>query len=106
MIYYAGIQMVKFDYKLDFKHEDFRAHPELYRIGKGEQGVLLVEPYKNEILPHWRFKTPEIARVSASGPVREMTRSKFRAEGSIAPFCGYRVCGTTLNITVSVGGRE
>jgi hypothetical protein len=25
-----------------------------------------VEPYKSEILPHWKFKTPEIARKSAS----------------------------------------
>ncbi|HEX8474099.1 MAG TPA: DUF4385 domain-containing protein [Pyrinomonadaceae bacterium] len=56
---------MKFDYDLDFKALDFRAHPELYRIGKGEQGVLLIEPYKSEILPHWRFKTPDVARVSA-----------------------------------------
>jgi hypothetical protein len=55
-----------FDYSLDFETTDFREHPELYRIGKGEQGVLLVEPYKSEILPHWRFKTPQIARKSAS----------------------------------------
>jgi hypothetical protein len=55
-----------FDYSLDFKNIDFRKHPELYRIGKGEQGVLLVEPYKSEILPHWRFKTPAIARRSAN----------------------------------------
>jgi Domain of unknown function (DUF4385) len=55
----------KFDYSLDFKAIDFRQYPELYRIGKGEQGVLLVEPYKSEILPHWKFKTPEIARQSA-----------------------------------------
>ena len=55
-----------FDYSLDFDNIDFREHPELYRIGKGEQGVLLVEPYKSEILPHWRFKTPEIAKKSAS----------------------------------------
>ena len=54
-----------FDYSLDFKHIDFRRHPELYRVGRGEQGVLLVEPYKSELLPHWRFKTPEIARASA-----------------------------------------
>lgn len=54
-----------FDYSLDFKNTDFRAHPELYRVGRGEQGVLLVEPYKSELLPHWRFKTPEIARESA-----------------------------------------
>jgi hypothetical protein len=55
----------KFDYSLDFKTTDFRQHPELYRVGVGEQGVLLVEPYKSEILPHWRFKTVEIARQSA-----------------------------------------
>lgn len=54
-----------FDYELDFKKTDFRKNPELYRIGKGEQGVLLVEPYKSEILPHWRFKTPEVARESS-----------------------------------------
>ncbi|BAU14394.1 hypothetical protein LEP3755_49410 [Leptolyngbya sp. NIES-3755] len=54
-----------FDYSIDFTQINFREHPELYRVGKGEQGVLLVEPYKSEILPHWRFKTPEIARVSA-----------------------------------------
>ena len=56
---------MKFDYSLDFDHIDFREHPELYRVGKGEQGVLLVEPYKSEILPYWRFKTPQIARKSA-----------------------------------------
>ena len=55
-----------FDYSLDFDKIDFRKHPELYRVGKGEQGVLLVEPYKSEILPHWRFKTPDIARRSAN----------------------------------------
>jgi Domain of unknown function (DUF4385) len=54
-----------FDYSLDFKNINFRDHPELYRIGKGEQGVLLVEPYKSEILPYWRFKNPEIARTSS-----------------------------------------
>ena len=57
--------MQKFDYNLDFKTIDFRQQPELYRVGKGEQGVLLVQPYKGEILPHWRFKTPAIARQSA-----------------------------------------
>jgi len=55
-----------FDYSLNFKRINFRKRPELYRVGKGEQGVLLVEPYTSEILPHWRFKTPEIARTSAA----------------------------------------
>ena len=58
--------MQKFDYNLDFKTIDFRQHPEIYRVGKGEQGVLLVEPYKSEILPYWKFRTPEIARQSAT----------------------------------------
>lgn len=54
-----------FDYDLDFDTINFRKQPELYRVGRGEQGVLLVEPYKGEILPHWRFKTPDIARESS-----------------------------------------
>lgn len=37
-----------------------------YRIGRGEKGVLTFEPYKSELLPHWRFKTPQIARNSSS----------------------------------------
>lgn len=55
----------KFDYSLEYKKLDLHENPELYRVGKGEQGVLLVEPYKSEILPYWRFKTPEIARESS-----------------------------------------
>ncbi|MFP4090909.1 MAG: DUF4385 domain-containing protein [Cyclobacteriaceae bacterium] len=54
-----------FDYSLDFDQINFREQPEKYRVGKGEQGVLMVEPYKSEILPHWRFKTPEIAQESS-----------------------------------------
>ena len=48
-----------------YRNIDFRAHPERYVVGKGEQGVLLAEPYKSEILPHWRFKTPDEASASA-----------------------------------------
>ena len=42
-----------FDYGLDFNKINFRERPELYRIGRGEQGVLLVEPYKSEIGKHF-----------------------------------------------------
>lgn len=55
-----------FDYNLDYARLDLRAQPHLYRVGKGEQGVLLVEPYKSELLPLWRFRTPEVARESAA----------------------------------------
>lgn len=57
--------MKAFNYQQDFTHINFRQHPELYQVGRGEQGVLMVEPYKSEILPHWRFKTPKIAKTSA-----------------------------------------
>jgi hypothetical protein len=41
---------------------DFRAHPEAYRVGRGEEGVLSAEPYMSELLPLWRFRTPDLAR--------------------------------------------
>ena len=63
----AAILMTMSDtsYTDNYRDIDFRQHPELYKIGKGEQGVLMVEPYKSEILPHRRFKTPEITEASA-----------------------------------------
>ena len=54
-----------FNYDLDFEKINFRNRPELYRIGRGEQGVLLVQPYKSEILPFWQFATPEKATQSS-----------------------------------------
>ncbi|WP_303720019.1 DUF4385 family protein, partial [Pseudomonas aeruginosa] len=54
-----------FDYQQDFANINFREHPERYQVGRGEQGVLMVEPYKSEILPHWRFKNSEVAARSA-----------------------------------------
>lgn len=55
--------MKEFDYDLDYKSLDFSNAKtrKLYRIGRGEQGVLLVRPYTNDICAHWRFKTPDEA---------------------------------------------
>ena len=49
--------MKEFDYDLDYKTLDFTDEEtrKLYRIGRGEQGVLLVRPYTNDICAHWRF---------------------------------------------------
>lgn len=44
---------------------NYRQHPEAYKVGKGEQGVLICEPYKTEIGKYWRFKSPEIAAKSS-----------------------------------------
>ena len=59
--------MKEFDYELDYKRLDFTNEEtrKLYRIGRGEQGVLLVRPYTDDICAHWRFKTPKIALESA-----------------------------------------
>ena len=59
--------MKEFDYKLPYKELDFsnKEIRKLYRIGRGEQGVLLVRPYTDDICKHWKFKVPSIARKSA-----------------------------------------
>ena len=44
---------------------DYREHSELYRIGRGQQGVLICEPYKSDICAYWRFKTIREAQVSS-----------------------------------------
>ena len=59
--------MIEFDYKLNYKKLFFtdKETRKLYRIGRGEQGVLLVRPYTDQICKYWRFKTPTIAKRSA-----------------------------------------
>src|SRR6478672_11684076 len=70
---------MSFDYSLDFKAIDFRQRPELYRVGRGEQGVLLVEPYKGEILPHWKFRTVAEAKKS-SAKIYELFLAYLKAD--------------------------
>ena len=57
--------MIEFDYNLDYKNLKFRKNDKRYRIGRGEQGVLLVRPYTDDICKWWRFKTPGDAYMSA-----------------------------------------
>ena len=52
-------------YADNYRDVDFRKHPEKYKIGRGEQGVLMAEPYKSEILPYWRFANVKTATASA-----------------------------------------
>lgn len=66
-----------------YRGVDFRKHPEKYVIGRGEQGVLIAEPYKSEILPFWKFATPEKATKSA-----EKIYSLFIAYGNESDFVG------------------
>ena len=57
--------MKEFDYNINYKNIMFTPNDRRYRIGRGEQGVLLVRPYTDDICKHWRFKTPEEAVVSS-----------------------------------------
>ena len=57
--------MKEFDYNIDYKNIMFTPNDTRYRIGRGEQGVLLVRPYTDDICKYWRFKTPEEAVVSS-----------------------------------------
>ena len=60
--------MKEFDYDLDYKKLDFTDAEtrKLYRIGRGEQGVLLVRPYTDDICAHWRFVDETTARKSST----------------------------------------
>ena len=70
--------MKEFDYELDYKKLDFTDSEtrRLYRIGRGEQGVLLVRPYTDDICAHWRFVNEETA-IKSSDAIYKM-------------FCTYR----------------
>ena len=87
--------MIEFDYKLDYKKLNFRKSNirKLYRIGRGEQGVLLVRPYTNIICRNWRFKTPKIAEKSAT-TIYHMYRG-FRA---LKDFIGMDMCRKFLEM--------
>ena len=58
--------MKEFNYKFDYKNTMVMPNDKRYRIGRGEQGVLLVRPYTDDICKHWRFKTPSEAFVSST----------------------------------------
>jgi len=57
--------MLKTSYADAYRDIDFRKYPDKYVVGRGEQGVLIAQPYKSEILPHWKFATPAAATKSA-----------------------------------------
>ena len=59
---YVSFDSKKYPYS---KEIDYSKNPHLYRIGKGQQGVLICEPYKSQLYPLWRFRTEEVAKESA-----------------------------------------
>ena len=59
---YVSFNSKKYPYS---REVDYSKNPHLYRIGRGQQGVLICEPYKSQLYPIWRFRTEEVARESA-----------------------------------------
>ena len=66
---YVGFEQDKYHWK---PNVDYRDNPLEYRIGRRQQGVLICQPYKNELYPLWRFKPPEKAQQSC-----DMIYNKF-----------------------------
>ena len=85
--------MIEFDYNLDYKNLIFKPNDKRYRIGRGEQGVLLVKPYTNDICKHWRFKTPMEAYISASRILFEYNLYKTKQD-----FVGMDMCRKFLEM--------
>ena len=59
---YVGFKSNEYHWKPNI---DYRENPELYKVGRGQQGVLICQPYKSELHIHWRFKTIEEATISS-----------------------------------------
>ena len=87
--------MKEFDYDLNYKELNFTNEEtrQLYRIGRGEQGVLLVRPYTNDICAHWRFKSPEEA-VKSSNKILDMFLDYWLEED----FIGMDMCRKFLEM--------
>ena len=85
--------MLEFDYSLDYKNIFFWPNDRRYRIGRGEQGVLLVRPYTDSICKFWRFKTPQSARKSAEKIYRMFEGYKRKGD-----FIGMDMCRKFLEM--------
>ena len=72
---------------------DLRARPECYVIGRGEYGLFHAEPYRSELLPHWAFRTPEVAAESI-----EKLRARFEAYAAADDFVGMDVARKYLQM--------
>ena len=81
--------MKEFDYDLDYKKLDFKNEEtrKLYRIGRGEQGVLLVRPYTNDICAHMDMcrKFLEMGFTRSRRYANHPSGKKYARDGSVSP---------------------
>ena len=49
-----------------YKHDiNYRDNPMLYEYSEDCRGMYICQPYKEELLPSWKFLSPEAAKISA-----------------------------------------
>ena len=85
--------MLEFDYSIDYKNTLFETNDKRYRIGRGEQGELLVRPYTDDICRYWRFKTPHEAKISAAKILNLYNTYKTKSD-----FVGMDMCRKFLEM--------
>ncbi|WP_232687041.1 DUF4385 family protein [Halobacterium zhouii] len=59
---------------------DFREHPEEYEVGRGEQGVFKVQPYKDELLSLWTVADLDDAEAAAADIFEQYETYRDRGE--------------------------
>ena len=91
--------MKEFDYELDYKSLDFTDTEtrKLYRIGRGEQGVLLVRPYTDNIRKYWRFRNTDVAESSSRSIYNLYSMYKEQKD-----FIGMDMCRKFLEMGLSL----
>lgn len=72
---------------------DYEKNPHLYKIGRGQQGVLICEPYKSRLYPLWRFRTPEVADISRKSIYEEFLKYLEKED-----FVGADICKKYLHM--------
>ena len=89
---YVGFKTKEYHWKPDI---DYRENPHLYKVGRGQQGVLICQPYKSELHIHWRFKTTRTGKTISS---QKIYNDVFRLFGT------RRLCWSRYGKEVSTYG--
>ena len=77
---WAGFLLYSSSVSYPYSGVDLRKHPEVYEIGRGEQGAFHADPYKGELLPLWTFKDAKAAKKSADDIYERFLHYKLESD--------------------------
>ena len=77
---WAGFLLYSSSVSYPYSGVDLRKHPEVYEIGRGEQGVFHTDPYKGELLPLWTFKDAKAVKKSADDIYERFLHYKLESD--------------------------